>query len=70
MENFQPMEVEDDAIDITHWFRYDLECFGCLIVELSTFSFVNYCQSPSWTHNQRLELARFNARKYRDKIPL
>ncbi|CAH8487059.1 unnamed protein product [Heterobilharzia americana] len=50
-------------------FKIDLDSFGCLIVELSLYSVVNYTEVNLWNHEERITFARQHARLHWDKIP-
>ncbi|CAH8446385.1 unnamed protein product [Schistosoma intercalatum] len=55
--------------DFDNLFKIDLESLACLIVELSLFSIVNYVEVNKWSHGERVNFARLQARLHWDKIP-
>ncbi|CAH8443535.1 unnamed protein product [Schistosoma turkestanicum] len=55
--------------DFDNLFKIDLESLACLIVELSLFSIVNYIEVNKWSHEERVDFARLQARLHWDKIP-
>ncbi|OON21146.1 Beige/BEACH domain protein, partial [Opisthorchis viverrini] len=57
------------SVSLRSLLNFDVEAIGCLTVELFTHLMVNYSEAQRWTHTQRLQMARSNARRYWDRIP-
>ncbi|CAH8484296.1 unnamed protein product [Schistosoma rodhaini] len=68
-ESIQLSKLNTYDNDFDNLFKIDLESLACLIVELSLFSIVNYVEVNKWSHGERVNFARLQARLHWDKIP-
>ncbi|KAH8853532.1 WD repeat-containing protein 81 [Schistosoma japonicum] len=69
LQSIQLSKLNNYDNDFDNLFKTDLESLGCLIVELSLYYAVSYIEANKWSHEERVNFARLQARLHWDKIP-